>query len=165
MKSISLAFQVLALAIGLHKHPICSCDAVLISDGPILPNADLLVEQFAQNETRRNNFCDIQEKFHAGEVDLASAFKGRKINFAIARDSSVVNFLEDGSIDPSDPGIMIELLDEVASRGGFDWVDSFAYEEAPMTGKSWTELLTWSISTYDMSINWWYSTPERISLG
>ncbi|GFH55066.1 hypothetical protein CTEN210_11542 [Chaetoceros tenuissimus] len=140
-------------------------EAAIVTDGPLLPNPDLYVEPFNTAVSYCQDFCDLQSKFHNGEVELRTAFQGRQINVNIGYDSSVINFLEDGTIDPLEPGIMIEVLDEVARRGGFTWIDSFVYEQAPPPDKSWTDLLVWSIATYDISVNWWFTTPERVALG
>jgi hypothetical protein len=63
-------------------------------------------------------------------------------------------------------GFMIEVLDEVARRAGFTWRNSYTFFEAPETyGKSWTDLLLWQISSYDLSGEWWVPTLRRRALG
>lgn len=58
--------------------------------------------------------------------------------------------------------LMVKVLDEVARSGGFTWIDSFVYEQALPADKY---LLVWSIATYDISVNWWFTTPEHVALG
>jgi len=64
-----------------------------------------------------------------------------------------VNIDESGAIKTGqEAGFMVEILDEVAARAGFTWRQSFAFFQDPDDfGKSWTDLVTWQISTYDMS--------------
>lgn len=160
-----MIFLILLLQ-ALHLlRSISPTEGAIVTEGPLLPNPDLYVEPFNTAVSYRQDFCDLQSKFHNGEVELRTAFQGRQINVNIGYDSSVINFLEDGTIDPLEPGIMVEVLDEVARRGGFTWIDSFVYEQAPPPDKSWTDLLVWSIATYDISVNWWFTTPERVALG
>jgi len=131
---------------------------------PIVPNPELMVEQFA-SANHRQSFCGEQTKFNDNGTDLKLALKGKNINTAVGLDSSFVNLDSDGTINPKDPGLMIVLLDEVARRGEFSWRESFVIEYPPIEGKSWQELLLWSIDTYDISANWWFFTSERSSLG
>ena len=35
----------------------------------------------------------------------------------------------------------------------------------PPSGKTWTELLDWSVATYDVSVNYWFDTAERNGMG
>ncbi len=166
LKKLRLKKIAIAFLQAFHLLQLSTTDAVIITEGPpLLPNPDLYVEPFNTTISYRQNFCDLQQKFHNGEIDLRTALTDRKINLNIAYDSSVINFLEDGSIDPLNPGVMIEVLDEIARRGGFSWIDSFVYGQAPPADKSWTDLLQWSIGTYDGSVNWWFTTPERVALG
>ena len=64
-----------------------------------------------------------------------------------------VNVDESGAIKTEqEAGFMIEILDEVAARAGFTWRQSFAFFADPEDyGKTWTDLVSWQITTYDMS--------------
>jgi len=132
---------------------------------PIVPNPELMVEQFSTSVNHRQSFCEEQTKFNDNGVDLRHALKGKNVNTAVGLDTSFVNLDSDGSINPEDPGLLIVLLDEVARRGEFSWRETFVIEYPPIDGESWLDLLLWSVDTYDISANWWFNTPQRLSLG
>merc|ERR1711862_613968 len=71
-----------------------------------------------------------------------------------------------GTIPERNPGIMVELLDEVASRAGFSWRNSFSSAAFSDTGfETYSELLQWSTKNYDISADYWDRSLERIRLG
>ena len=59
-------------------------------------------------------------------------------------------------------GLMVTVLDEVAKRAGFTWRNSYAvFADPELSGKTWTELVKWQISSYDLSGEWWVSSHAR----
>ena len=138
------------LSLGLF-HTTCKADDAAAY---LLPNPDLYVPQFNYTVSRRQNFCELQTKFHAGEIDLLTAFEGQQLNVAIGDDPLHVNYGDESrsSIDSENPGIVIKIFDEISKRGKFTWKDSFVLEGMPPSGKTWTELLDWSVATYDVSV-------------
>ena len=46
-------------------------------------NLDLYVEPYTFDETKRQNFCDLQAKVDADEVDLRTVLSGKNLNIAI----------------------------------------------------------------------------------
>ncbi|GFH57881.1 hypothetical protein CTEN210_14357 [Chaetoceros tenuissimus] len=133
----------------------------------LLPNPDLYVPQFNYTVSMRQNFCELQTKFHAGEIELLTAFEGQQLNVAIGEDPLHINYGDEirSSINTENPGIVIKIFDEIAKRGKFTWKESFVFEKSPPSGKTWTELLDWSVATYDVSVNYWFDTAERNSMG
>jgi len=118
----------------------------------------------------RQNVCDRHDRFSRGEIELKNALKGLSIRSILGK-SDYLNLEDDGyTIDDSRPGLYVEILDELASadRGDFEWRDTFAitgWLDTEATGKDWTDLLVWETDVYDISINWWLHTPERVALG
>ena len=56
-------------------------------------------------------------------------------------------------------GLMVTVLDEVAKRAGFTWRNSYAvFADPELYGKTYTELIKWQISSYDLSGDWWVSS-------
>ena len=56
------------------------------------------------------------------------------------------------------------LMDELARRGRFTWRNSFGVIRDP-TNETWTELLQWTVNTYDITADWWGQNLERMNLG
>ena len=54
-----------------------------------------------------------------------------------------------GAIDPEDPNIAIQILDEIAARAGFSCRNTYGVAEGPKGKETWTELLFW-VSMYMM---------------
>lgn len=158
LKSLSIASL---FTLGLFQT--CKGD----DSAPLFPNTDLYVPQFNVTVTMRQNFCELQSKFHAGEIDLLTAFEGQKLNVAIGDEPNYVNFSDESrtSINSEDLGIAVKIFDEISKRGKFTWKDSFALEGSPPSGTTYTELLDWSVNTYDVSVNYWTDTAERNSMG
>lgn len=46
-------------------------------------NLDLFVEPYTFDVTKRQNFCDLQAKVDADEVDLRTVLSGKYLNIAI----------------------------------------------------------------------------------
>ena len=56
---------------------------------------------------------------------------------------------------------------EIARRGKFTWRDSFGvyYDPFDTYNKTWTEILLWGVDTYDIVIDWWAQTLDRMNMG
>jgi len=58
------------------------------------------------------------------------------------------------------------MLTSSRSHPGFTWRDSFAFYEHPERyGKSWSDVVEWQVSSYDLSGEWWVPTLDRRALG
>lgn len=59
------------------------------------------------------------------------------------------------------------LMDELANSAGFTWRDSYGAYPGPGEGSNhtWTELLLWMTENFDISVEWWAKTLERLKLG
>ena len=143
-------------------------NAVATIDFNTIPNENLTVTLFDENVNHRTNMCEYQELYNNGTVALGDALRGAAITVALSNDIDFVNYDNNtNQLNSSDPGLMVELLDEIARRGGFTWRDTFTMERriTVKDDETWTDLLLWSIDTFDVSANWWLSIPSRISSG
>ncbi|GFH43974.1 hypothetical protein CTEN210_00448 [Chaetoceros tenuissimus] len=169
MKKIASFFPSIALC-SFYTLVCVSADDLSNNDNFWTPNPNLAVDMFNYNTTKRQNFCALQNQLDDGQIELRDALFGLNLNVALLLDNKYVTYDENGNIDSRNPGLVVEILDEVSRRGGFTWQDSFASiskdEFRARTGdETWTDFLMWTISTYDISINWWSRTPERLTKG
>ena len=130
-------------------------------------NQDLNLEPFDTSITHRQNFCDEQARYQRGDVEFNLALEGRNVNVALGRDKKFINIVNDTdlSIAVGDPGLQVVLMDEVARRGKFTWRNSFTFTPFRPEGSTWTQYLAWMVDSYDVSVSWWYISPEREALG
>jgi Ligand-gated ion channel len=139
----------------------------------------LFVTKFDNSASYRTNVCDRQRMVWDGRMDLPHALRGLNITTIITNYHSpgeenyftLVNDPVTGNeiIDPMNPGLYAVILDEVAKRAGFQWRNSFAVA-SPLTseedvGKSWTDILLWGVETFDLSMEKWGRSLERVELG
>lgn len=169
MKKIASFFPSIALC-SFYALLCVSADDLSNNDNFWTPNPNLTVDMFNYNITKRQNFCALQDQLDDGQIELRDALYGLNLNVALLLDDKYVTYDERGNIDSRNPGLVVEILDEVSRRGGFTWQDSFASISkdafrARTGDETWTDFLMWTISTYDISINWWSRTPERLTKG
>lgn len=121
--------------------------------------------QSTPNVSHRQDVCDRYVRFVQGEVDLREALQGMQLRPILGvYVGGYFNYDDETGIDKNDPGLAAVLLDELARRGQFTWRDSFAIYKEP-TNSSWTELLEWSVETYDINVDWWSRNLERMNNG
>jgi len=159
--------QISVFLIAIATFQRCLLNGVAVASLNTVPNPDISADVFDYNVNFRQNMCSYQESYDNEEVELRDALKGAKVNIALGYDLDFINVDENGNLNSADPGLVVEILDEVAFRGGFAWRDSFTFEGNPYSaqGKTWTDLLLWSIETYDVSARWWLHIPDRIAKG
>lgn len=118
------------------------------------------------NGTFRQNVCDRHDRlFQAGGgAELGDALRGMEIR-PVININQYFSLTDEGAIDEDNPGIIADILDELASRGGFTWRNSFGVLEDPGEGRTWTEMLVWATGQYDVAVDWWMTTTERMELG
>mmetsp|Transcript_818 Transcript_818/g.1791 ORF Transcript_818/g.1791 Transcript_818/m.1791 type:complete len:558 (-) Transcript_818:278-1951(-) len=146
---------VLALVVLLLRPP--SLNAVDQQEYP-----SYRTESLDYSVSHRQSVCERQAALHNRSVLLRDALRGFSIRPWLPLGSfSVLN--ENGSIDASNPGLPVLILDEVSRRGNFSWRSSFGASNAD--GRNFTQLLEWTVSTYDLSAAQWTKTIERINAG
>jgi len=135
-----------------------------------IPNETLVTQKWDNSTIFRQNFCDLQDRYYRGEIDIRYALEGLSLNVGLINDPDDT-FLKltptRSALDDEYPGLIVELLDEIAKRGKFDWRHSFTIIEEikDYEDKSWTEFGLWMTDVYDIGADWFYSTAERAALG
>lgn len=130
----------------------------------------LSLEIFNYSTSFRQSVCDRQAQIDNETLQLRDALKGLQLSTWMYKDNRYVNFLDDGDtnvLDPNDPGLIPDLLDELATRAGFTWRDSFGIIEniTLPQGKTFTDLLVWSVWATDVSAAYWSRSLGRMDLG
>ncbi|CAJ1948889.1 unnamed protein product [Cylindrotheca closterium] len=120
-------------------------------------------------QIQETDFCDVVRD---NSMPLLDALKGRNLSIAIQYGPGFDFFIykPDEPLSPSNPrGMIATMLDELGRRGGFSWRNSFvAYDTNTVNalvgegdGK-WDRMLNWTISTFDLSVDKWILTTERL---
>jgi len=118
---------------------------------------------------RGTDFCDVvRNKPH----DLKNALVGRNLSVAVQYGPGFNFFIynqEEGLSATNPSGMIANVLDELASRAGFSWRNSFvAYNTTTtdiLVGKGagkWDRMLKQLTSRFDLSVDKWYLTSERL---
>jgi hypothetical protein len=131
------------------------------------------VNKFDLNVSYRTNLCERQLMIWNGTMELPNVLSGLKLSVAITnyqtgKETYFFSLTNDNRIDEKNPGLFAILLDELASRAGFEWRNSFIAHPPldPMTdgNKTWTDILTWAVTTFDISMERWSHTLERLAI-
>ena len=127
--------------------------------------ATLTLEPFstdAGEPVHRQNFCEqyraIKDQ-NDTSTTLKDALNGLQINTVLQYGSGFpyFNYHPETGIDSENPGIVADILDEMAKRANFTWRQSFAVYtgQDKSDNYTWTEMLKWATDTYDISIDKW----------
>jgi Ligand-gated ion channel len=132
------------------------------------------VKKFDSSKTYRTNVCERQRRIWNGSLQLPDALRGLNLtvafsNFEFDTSTDALSRLSNGRINENNPGIMVEIMDEVAKRAGFNWRNSFGaftpINSSEDGNKTWSDLLYWSVDVFDISCEVWGHSIERISNG
>ena len=131
------------------------------------------VAKFDSSISYRTDLCPRQIQIWDGTLEFADGLRGLNLTVAVtnhqAGKEKFLFSLKDGRIPVDDPGYFAIILDEVARRAGFSWRDSFATYEprniATDGNKTWTDILLWSIEVFDISMEKWGQSIDRMALG
>lgn len=133
----------------------------------------IVVDKFDNNVSYRTNVCDRQRQLWDHQIELPDALRGLNLtvtmtNYQFANERFFFT-LVNGRIKEENPGIFAVILDEVALRAGFEWRNSFSvFDPLNSTNdgdKTWTDILEWSVETFDISVEVWGRTTARMSNG
>lgn len=117
----------------------------------------------------RQDVCERYRSMQSGTMNVKDALRGMKLNVVLgAYDGSYFNYDDETGIDPVYPGIVGVIMDELALRAGFTWRDSFGIYDTPAGAEfneTWTDLLGWSVETYDITADWWGRSLDRMNMG
>eukprot|EP00980_Cylindrotheca_fusiformis_P010160 scaffold2261_cov124-Cylindrotheca_fusiformis.AAC.8 len=130
------------------------------------------------NTTHRTSVCGRFLLYAEGNVEIRNLLQGLELSVGIVDQGNDIylrlNRDKDNSIFEDDPGIFVNILDELADRAGFTWRNSYALvsppnttQVNPMTGSnySWTDVLLDAVKRYDFSFAEWVHNQDRRKLG
>lgn len=133
----------------------------------------IFVEKFNKTVSYRTNVCERQRMLWNNAIELPDALRGLNLtvtitNYPYANENAFFT-LANNQIDEGDPGLFAVILDEVARRAGFEWRNSFGVA-APLNAttdgdKTWTDILEWGVETFDISMEKWGRSVDRMSRG
>lgn len=147
----------------------------LIAAGTIAEDAPIQTLQFMSNITHRTNMCQKQLLFRAGLIEFKDLLRGMNLSVALVYNAAtgMINYDEAARDFEPYPGLIITILDELASRAGFEWRNSWGavfpahlydgYRLKP--NATVDDALFWSVNAYDISATAWDETLERLRLG
>lgn len=129
------------------------------------------IETFATGRDFRTNVCERQRQVMEGNLTLEDALNGLQLSVAMTNyqvpNEDKFFTLVDNKIKETDPGLFVEIMDEVARRSGFEWRNSFV-GIPPLSGdanRTWTQLLEWEVSHFDIAADYWGRSSPRMALG
>jgi Ligand-gated ion channel len=131
------------------------------------------VTKFDTSRNFRTNICDRQRQLWNGTIDFPDALKGLNLtvvisNYETGKEQNLFTLL-DGKIKAEYPGYYAVILDELATRAGFAWRDSFAvvgpWNQSTDGNTTWTDILLWGIEVFDVSMEKWGQSLDRIAAG
>lgn len=123
--------------------------------------------QMTPGVSHRQNFCDRYNAIQNGTMVLKNVLRGLQLNVGLGNYAgSYFNYNTSTGIQLYG-GVVVEIMDELAKRGGFTWRDSFGIYDVPSGGENetWTDLLIWSTQTYDLTVDWWARNLDRMNMG
>lgn len=130
--------------------------------------------QLSPGISYRNDFCTRQALVDNGTLTLPLALSDMDISVHLMEWSPLhVRSGMDGTLDNDNPGILVNIMDDIATRGDFRWRDSFGVGLTPgnvensnnTTPTTFTEILNWAMDTYDVSLGEWRNSVARKGVG
>ena len=106
-------------SLSLHLLLLLLTSLSSLSHAQEAPNPAFRLEHLDESAPGfRQNVCDRQAAFSAGQVTLAQALEGLELRPAIGLNQYFA-LNDNGVIPPENPLIVVELLDELSRRAGF----------------------------------------------
>ena len=151
---VTMAF----LKLSIH---VCLLVSLLVRycNGQEAPS--ILTPTYAANVTHRQSFCSQHDLVNSRQIERRDALRGVELRVGMPD----YYLSEEGIISPDDPNIGAMVLDELAKRAGFTWRNSYGVVRSPSGNETWNGALYWSTDVYDMSMDWWVRSIERLSHG
>lgn len=112
---------------------------------------------FQPNISHKKNWCNLHQQVNNGQIPLRDVLQNTTISVAVF--DFITN--EDTSINNQDLGV--QILDELAERGGFTWRNAYGILERPSGNESFDSVLDWSKNVYDITAEWYVVTPQRLA--
>ena len=129
--------------------------------------------KFTEGANFRTNICERQTQYNNNEIQLRDALQGLDLsvyitNYAGTATHDMFALTEQGRILKNAPGLMAVFLDELGSRAGFKWRNSFGSSgllDDSDGNRSYNDLLHWTTNSFDISAANWNRSNERRELG
>lgn len=119
------------------------------------PDQTLQAEKFNYSVSFRQNVCDLQKAIDNNTVELQYALSGLDLRAVALNSEYFLYDVDSDTLNEEYGGIIVEVMDELASRAGFRWRDSFNVVNDDIGNRTFTDLLKWTTETYDISLDWW----------
>ena len=121
---------------------------------------------FDPNVTHRQSICERYDLFRENKLELRYALENMALRPLVSL-GDYFHYSPVTGIHKNEPGLMAELLDEIAARAGFTWRQSFGVlDRAKLDpNRTFTDALLWGVETYDVAVNWWDLSIERMEKG
>jgi hypothetical protein len=150
------------------------------------PNARLQRAPFSMHtpSSFRQDFCNITWHNSKNFSNIGSLLQGVELNsiilmgefikFATAeddeKDKDIFNYDNDEMKtlrlnDANYPGLVARIMDEVCRRAGCTWRNTYSIVGAIPANTTWSDLLIWTTDMYDISVEWWMRSTERMRSG
>ena len=152
----------------------CNCffGTATAQQSPSLGDKNSIITKFQDDIDFRSNVCHREKLFFHNEIGLSDALRGLNLTVVMHNyefENSFFSLTADGKLDTEDPGLFPTILDELSRRAGFTWRDSFAVlpplDPVDDKGKTWSDLLEWEINRFDISMDYWSHSVDRIAKG
>lgn len=126
----------------------------------------LQLQMFNYSTTFRQSVCERQAQLDNNTLLLRNALEGLELSTWIYKDNRYVYF-DDDRLDPTNSGLIADLLDALATRAQFTWRNSFGVMDnlTLPPGRSFTDLLVWSTWAFDISGAYWTRNIARMDRG
>jgi hypothetical protein len=134
----------------------------------------LFVAKFDTTTSYRTNVCEQQQMLWNKTIDLPNALRGLNLtvgitNYSGGKEANFFSLDAANTIRITSPGYFAVILDEVARRAGFEWRNAFGVypprDNVTDGNLTWTDILLWSIETYDISMERWAHSIDRMAAG
>ena len=101
------------------------------------------------------------------KTTIANVLSGTNLNLIVADDTIHFNYEEGIGINTTVPGLHADILDYMAEQSNFTWRESFGimYGTDIQDPNTFTTYLDWSTERYDMVIDYFAPSLERMQMG
>ena len=109
---------------------------------------------------RRNNFCEVYNQVHLGQLERRDALKGFNVSIAV-----LPHAFDEKKGRLNQNYISIQIFDEVARRAQFSYKNNFESYNYATGNETYTDVLLRMFDHTDVAVDWWAREIERVSIG
>jgi len=151
-------WTVLLWIVHVQAQPV-----VAAGDFATLPTPSI-VATTTNTPSYRQSVCELNMYTTNSTAQLKDALSGFTLQ-PILTVSKFFNYSEANGIDEDHPGLVVQILDELARRANFTWRYSFAVSYGPDQNTTWTQMLSSYTKLFDVSVDYWDRSSERLNKG